>query len=161
MIALPGILLMGFVMCLSSFFSIDWPTSVFGVWANQYYGILPMLLCLIVYYAAARSNIHTDFVINCCIAVSIPIAIISVLEIYYSPKLLGLGIFTGRAGSTLGGPLYLGAFMSLVIPCIFNRVKISRWYYVPLTLCWVSLFMAKSRGGIMAALAGMAVSHWI
>ncbi len=94
------------VMILAAFASADPPASVFGMYRQGFYGLLPLSLCAALYFAAAQvsSGSDKDDVLRWLVAASIPLAAYGISQRIFGDTALGTTLPGDRIVSTLGGP---------------------------------------------------------
>lgn len=148
----PGILALGASLLISTAFSVDLPTSVLGPHQNQFYGLLPILLCVMTYYStAAIEEATSSKVIDSIIFAALVVSAWALVQWAGHDGFLAFSIQDGRVGSTFGSPIFLGAFLAMALPLAWHRSPNSA---IPIVL---ALLAAKSRGGLAAGACGVMI----
>lgn len=149
-------------LALSSWFSRDPLLSLFGRYNSYAYGLWPFLLYSVLFYSAAWSfqGERLRRFLGLLLGVG------AVTGGYAVLQALGLDPFLkaalpsgGRAVSTLGSPVDLGAFLVLLLPLALHWTVTRGWASGLLALSGISagIFAAGSRGAWLAGTAGVLV----
>ncbi len=146
----PAIVALATATILSACFSVDMPLSLLGPHQQQFYAVVPLTLCLLAYYASANAEgmppaIFVFLALMGGIAVAIP-----ALTQAHGGGFQSWSIQNGRAGSTFGSPVFLGAYFALLLPMAWaNRERVA---FVAIA---AGLWLTGSRGSMAAALSGI------
>lgn len=149
---------------LSAAFSVDRPASVFGMYPQMFYGLLPLALGLQLFYAsAAASEESRDELERWLLALAIPFALFGVSQRFFGDVLTGFPLFGNRISSTIGSPIMFGACLAVLIPTALDAALDRRSLLggAALALMAVALVMTWSRGAWLAAAAGGAFYLWL
>jgi hypothetical protein len=151
----------GAALVASAAFSVDRPASVFGMYPQMFYGLLPLALCAQVYYASAavggddsaRSELE-----EWLLRISIPFALFGLSQRVFGDLLTGFALMSGRISSTLGSPIMFGACLAVMIPPALDAAlrRKSRLGAAALALMLAALVLTWSRGAWLAAAFGAA-----
>lgn len=157
-----GIAAVFIAMLFSTILSIDIPTSLLGPHQGQFNALVPLLLCALIYYGVRTAEVNTEDVSLALLVASIPVSAWAVFQHTGRDGWLGWSIQDGRAGSTFGSPIFLGAFLAITLPIAFSWVWRSGWRSklgtISCLLCGFALASARSRGGAVSALIGFIAS---
>lgn len=144
-----------FAMLISTFFSIDLYTSVFGYYSRFNGGLLSLLSYSLLYWAFV-SNVDkkaTMRLINVTVVSAILVGIYGILQKLGIDKNIWVQDVKNRVFSTLGQPNWLAAYMLIMISLLW--IKILRKNHINIleiliyTLFSVVLLFTKSRSGII------------
>jgi len=144
----------------------DWRYSLVGSYVLQPFdSIMAMGLYLVVIAGAARSGITVSDSMRLLCMSALPMLIYALAQgvVSSDPLLpdgqtLHTGVLGGRAGSTQGGPIYLGAMVSLVSVSAASLLRRKDWLGgVVLGLCFVAMALTQTRGAALAMCAGLLV----
>ncbi|MFH1724623.1 MAG: O-antigen ligase family protein [Elusimicrobiota bacterium] len=157
----PPLLCVGAALLLSTAFSQDRLLSVLGHYNSHVLGVWPLLLCAAVYYSTAwRAGVGgVKRVLRVCLVAG------AVVGAYALLQAAGLEVFPrvaklpqGRAISTIGGPVFLGAYLAVLLPLALH------WFLsggrervfggVCVALMAGGLWATASRGSWLGAAAG-------
>lgn len=161
------ILMFAVLVFISALNSVHLPTSLFGRY-NYGEGIFVYAGYFALFFAAANvswTSKRVRFLGSSFVLSAIIVSLLGVAEFFGYGKFSGgaMGSFGGRISSTLGNPVFLGAFLAIALPIVFAKYLESR------DLCNFSLFggvlllisivlaMSLSLAGWLAAMAGFAV----
>ena len=150
---------------LSAAFSVDRPASVFGMYPQMFYGLLPLGLCAQLFYAsaaAAGEDARVELE-RWLLTVSIPFALFGISQRIFGDFLTGFTLFGNRISSTIGSPIMFGACLAVMIPPALDATlrRKSRLGAAAFALMLVALVMTWSRGAWIAAAAGGACYLWL
>ena len=153
------------VMILSTCASVDPPASVFGIYPQAFYGLLPLGLCAALYYGAAAAGgeeASRDEIIFWMLAASIPLGAFGVWQKIFGDTLTGYALPDGRITSTIGNPVMLGACLVLLCPLALDETlrKKSLLGAGALGLTAVALVLTWARGAWLGAAAAVAIFLW-
>lgn len=137
------------VLTLTSVTSRDPWLSWWGLWGTYNVGLLAALT-IAPYWACVgpddREGIERGLRVGGCI-----VAFVAALQMWGLVFSEDLADFSGRASSTLGSPVYLGAALALCYPFCRGYEK---------GLVWAALLASGSRGAWLAVLAGIVYEKW-
>ncbi|MBI5209462.1 MAG: O-antigen ligase family protein [Elusimicrobia bacterium] len=149
---------------LSAAFSVDKVLSVLGMYNYYAYGVWPMAMAACLAFFAARAD---DGVRRDCLRAFVAAGALA--GVYAGVQASGIEPFPsvgtvltgGRAISTVGSPVSLGAFEAMALPVALwcarqggGRASLLGW--VGLALVGTGLLASGSRAGWLGALAGVA-----
>ncbi|TBR16880.1 hypothetical protein EPO15_18210, partial [bacterium] len=124
--------------------------GVVGVYSLYAEGLFAFLLCALAFRAAAGSDLpeRPEALPDALVWSALAVGAVAVLQAFGSERVLGLRpLVTGRAGSTMGDPVLLGAVLAAAVPAALAAARAPssrrRWL---------------GRAGALAALAGTAAS---
>lgn len=150
------------VMAASAAQSVDAPMSVFGVYPQAFYGLLPLGLCAALFYAAAAAgerNAEREEIVVCMLASAVLLGGYGVWQALFGDTLTGHPLPDGRITSTLGNPVLLGACLVLIAPLALDEALREQSLLGAASLCLTlaALALTWSRGAWLCAAAGAAV----
>lgn len=152
----PALLLMALSMGLSCIYSTDIPTSILGPHHQQFYALVPVSICVLIYYAFADAwEFRTHDIIKMILFSSNILGAWACLQMTGIDDIFGPFMQDGRAGAMFGSPIFLGSFLALAMPLAWAESKRGGWY--SFALCFAGLMAARSRGGLASGLAGVAL----
>lgn len=164
---------------LSTVFSLDPHTSIFGYYGRWNGGLLSTVSYLFLYFAFV-SNIDKKQIASfiwVILGSGILVAIYGILQHpnpFFTEKVAGKTIFHGidhnywavdaenRVFSTLGQPNWLAAFLAMIIfPLLSFLLVIKTWWkkillFAGLSVCFLAFTFTYSRGGTVGLLLGLA-----
>ena len=149
------------VMILSAVYSADPPASVFGMYPQAFYGLLPLFLCTALYYAAAQlaGEPSQDDMLRWMLAASVPLTAYGISQRFLGDFLVSAPIQNNRISSTIGAPVMLGGCLVLLTPLALHwaLTKNNNLGRACAALIAAALVMTWARGAWgSAALAGAA-----
>lgn len=158
------VLLFLFLAFISTIFSIHAPTSLLGGY-YRYQGLSTLIIYALLYFLVVQTSTEkrTDLMLNVLIIVG------SLVSLYGLVQYLGFDFISwgkerwevNRSFSTLGNPIFLGGYLSLILPVAISRFLLARRFWVKLFLIASTLLIATailttfSRGAWLAAIAGI------
>ena len=149
---------------LSTIFSIDLHTSLWGYYSRFHGGFFSTLSYLLLFYAfATHMTKKTKNCLKIILTTALIVAVYGILEHFGIDKDLWVQDVQNRVFSTLGQPNWLAAYLLTLIPlplALFLKTKSKplKIYYLSLSLIfWLTLLYTKSRSG----LAGLALAYAI
>lgn len=171
---------------LSALQSVHVPTSLFGQY-GRWEGLLSIACYLILYLAAHNiwaikgSADFTRMFFLALLASSLLVSAIAIVEFFWTnPFLLlakaycaaGFGqsssFEAGRSMATFGNPVFLAAYLALVIPIIFSGLLYQRRSLSPTWLLYLALLMASvallltfGRAALIGTVAGVLLISWL
>lgn len=161
---------------LSTIFSIDTRTSIFGYYSRFHEGLLATISYILLYFAAV-SNLNKDNVKNifyASFAAGIIVAVWGTFEHYGHSLscLMVTGSFDvgcwvqdvkNRVYATLGQPNWMAAYLDVLILTSFafirkrENVMLNLFQHLVPVLFFAALLFTKSRSGVLGLIAGLAV----
>lgn len=155
----PGIAAFGAAAILSTIGSVDIPASLFGPHRGQFHALLPIALCALIYMGVARSELTREQVVSAVLLGAIPVALYALLQAAHWDEPLAFSIQDGRVGGTFGSPIFLGAYLGLVLPLAWHFLFKDGWErtlgFLAMVLALGALNAARSRGGFAAGASGI------
>lgn len=136
-------------MLLTSLTSRDVFVSVMGPYNQPFFCLLAVALVLAAYLTAPQ-----DIIPPLCLAGAL-------VSLYAIAQALGWNfnpypLQQGRASSTMGSPVYLGAAYCVLIPASAYAHRFGLWYGLPsLLLCAAGLGITYSKGASLAVMCGL------
>lgn len=159
---------------LSTIFSIDTHTSIWGYYSRFHGGLLSSI-CYALLYWAMVSNLygrkHVHILINTILLSGTFVAWYGIAQHYGIDKDFWVQNVQARVFSSLGQPNWLAAFLVALIPLSISyflfesRLVYKVWYLVAAVSMFVSFLFTASRSGLIAfsvaiaAYSGMIVTH--
>ena len=135
-------------MFASTLVSVEPHYSIYGIYLAQFYGLMPLAVVTLLYYASAYASFKRDDLVDTIILVSIP------LSLYAWVQSAGFDapwpIHNGRSTSTSGSPVYLGAYLIIILPLILYRWGTLQAYVAGVAGAG-ALFLTFSRGAWISA----------
>jgi putative inorganic carbon (HCO3(-)) transporter len=161
------IILFFFSQVLSTVFSIDVHTSIWGYYSRFHGGLLSTISYLLLYYALV-SNFEKKQVITLLkwlLVSGLLVSFYGILEHFGIDAKYWVQDVKNRVFSTLGQPNWLAAWLAIILPLplafiIQNKLKnkfILITYLLYLISYILSLVFTKSRSGIPSAVIGLAI----
>ncbi len=159
---------------LSTIFSIDFHTSIWGYYSRFHEGLLATISYIILFYAAVSNLKKQDVmrIIYASFASGIVVSLWGMMEHFgNSPS---CAFITGRSGvdcwiqdvknrvfATLGQPNWMAAYLDVLILIslgfILSLKKIKPYFLALIPLFFVALIFTKSRSGFLGLAAGVGV----
>ncbi len=150
---------------VSTFFSIDLHTSIFGYYSRLNGGLLSLFTYALLYWILA---VHLDSHLkNRLIAVSLfsglVVAVYGIAQHFGIDKNIWVQDVQNRVFSTLGQPNWLAAYLCILLPLSLDRFfnsksRLSSIYYLSLIVAfYLCLLFTKSKSGIIAAVISLGV----
>jgi len=149
---------------ISTVFSIDWMTSIFGYYSRFNGGLVSTISYLLLYWAYV-SNIDSTKTLKCIkylIISTFLVSLYGIAEHFGIDKNLWVQDVQSRVFSTLGQPNWLAALLAVVLPLTWvmeaktslkGKLKNLIWSKVPYFLSavfFLTLLFTKSRSGLIA-----------
>jgi len=147
---------------LSTIFSIDRHTSIFGYYSRPHGGLLSTICYLILYWALV-SNAKKEWVekiINIVLISGVLMAVYGVAEHFGIDKDFWVQDVQRRVFSTLGQPNWLAAYLNILLMLVLGRILSSKHRilnYFFLFLFYLCFLYTKSRSGLLGLIAGWLV----
>ncbi len=163
---------------LSTIFSLDPHTSIWGYYSRFHEGLLSTASYSLLYFAAV-SNLDKDDVKKIFYAALAAGVIVSVWAIFehfghsfsclliphYQKFDVGCWVqdVQNRVYATLGQPNWLAAYLAILIPVSLSFWPQSRIFFFLTPLFFTALLFTKSRSGILGLFVGLAIlmSFWL
>lgn len=149
------------VMAASTAASVDPAVSVFGVYPQAFYGLLPLGLCTALYCAVAMSpgEPETDLVLAAALAASIPLSVYGISQRLFGDLITRLPLPNMRVTSAIGNPVMLGACLAMLCPIALHQALTRKGWLGPAAgfLMATTLALTLARGAWLSAAAGVAV----
>lgn len=127
---------------LSTIFSIDRHTSVWGYYSRFNGGLLSTISYITLYYAFVSNAVSVKNSLKVILSTATIVSLYAIAQHFGIDKHIWVQDVQNRVFSTLGQPNWLAAYLIAVIP-------LSRWL-APLFL--ITIYFTKSQSGIAAAL---------
>jgi len=149
---------------ISTIFSIDWMTSIFGYYSRFNGGLASTISYLLLYWAYV-SNMDSAKTLKCIkylIISTFLVSLYGIAEHFGVDKNLWVQDVQNRVFSTLGQPNWLAALLAVVLPLTWimeantsskGKLKNLLWSKVPYFLSavfFLTLLFTKSRSGLIA-----------
>jgi len=161
---------------ISTVFSIDMHTSIWGYYSRSNGGLLSVISYIVLFYAFV-SNInkeHISSMLKVLVSGGVLVSLYAIPEHFgFSPSCLILtGEFNAtcwvqdvqaRVFATLGQPNWLAAYLGMVIfPAMYlflteKKKELKLWHFIVVVLIYTAFTFTYSRGGILGVLAGIVV----
>lgn len=152
-----------FSLLISTLFSIDPRTSLFGYYSTFNGGLLAQI-CYALLYWAFVSNMTTKNAKQSLVVSLWSLLIVSILAIaekygiFATCGLMGFDYYKScwtqdiqnRVFSTLGQPNWLAATLVALIPISWLHGLKNKWFYIFSTIFFAALIFTKSRSGLLA-----------
>lgn len=156
-------------MLLSAFFSCDPRLSWFGRYPESLFAVSGLAACAAAFYlgCALRGLRREGPLLRWLCALSIPVCAYALAQAGgWDPWLRATGLPEGRAVSTWGSPVYLGAHLALLAPVSLwlwmrGERASDRWLGAAALAAGIpALAAAGSRGALLGAVVGLAAA-WV
>lgn len=154
---------------ISTFLSPYFPISLRGFYLRDegFYTFFSYLIIFFLCIQNIKKEQQIDLLVTSLILVSIPISAYAIFQHFGKDPVKWVGMFQERVTSTFGGPIFLGAYLIMIIPLtilriIQNRIRIFSLisYSILLLLHLFALYFTQSRGpqiGLLVALFFLAL----
>lgn len=164
-----------FVNLLSTFSSIDVLTSWQGYYSRFYGGMTSLIAMALLYWAAVANLKSKDVkkILNLLVYAGVFLSLWTIMEkLGYSPSCL---LINGDLGSncwaqkinerpfaTFGQPNWLAAYLAMIIPLIWQKIKNNKNYlYTAISIIvFTAILLTESRSGILG-LAFAFIIYWL
>lgn len=156
-------LLMAAVAIISAVFAADWRYAIIGSYQSGMDSLIAFVCYSCVVFAAARSGETVDDVARMVSVASIPVSLYGIFQRFFHDPLIWSDLHYGlRISSSQGGPIFLGAVMSLSILCSIHLAKKGdKLAWAALAVGLPCLWFTQTRGAMLATAAGAAImSRW-
>jgi O-antigen ligase/tetratricopeptide (TPR) repeat protein len=161
---------------ISTVFSIDIHTSIWGYYSRSNGGLLSVISYIVLYYAFV-SNITKDYIdrmIKFLVTGGVLVSLYAIPEHFgMSPSCLILTNefnatcwvqdVQARVFATLGQPNWLAAYLAMVVfPAIYlflteKKQLLKYWHFISVVLIYMAFTFTYSRGGMLGFLAGLLI----
>lgn len=147
-------------LAASAAFSQDRLLSVMGMYNHYAFGVWPLLLCAALYVFAARegSEERQRSVLGWALAAGSVLGAHALLQVAGKDPLLSVPLPAGRAISTTGSPVHLGASLALLLPLALSWALPAGGFRasraLPLAAIAAGLLASGSRGAWAGGAAG-------
>lgn len=153
---------------ISTYFSIDVHTSIFGYYSRFNGGLLSTISYLLLYFVIVNylDDLFKKQIINISLLSGFFIALYGILEHFGIDKHFWVQDVQARVFSTLGQPNWLAAYLCLLLPLSLqksfdlkhkNNYFTSTIYDLLTTILFICLLFTKSKSGIIAAIVSIAI----
>ncbi len=162
------IILLFFSYTLSTIFSIDTHTSIFGYYSRFNQGLLSTISYLLLFYAFVTNfpKEKIRFVFVSILSSAFLVAGWGVLQHYGVDEAYWVQDVKMRVFSTLGQPNWLAAYLAMLLPLalamsIITKSKILRFFsFLFALLLYLSFTFTNSRGGTLGLSVGIAFFYF-
>lgn len=160
----PVIIAFAFILILTTIMSATGAVGFFGNYL-RYEGLLTWVAYLTIFIAAVTyiDKTTVERLLRLGLPVAAPIALYAIAQFLgLDPLPAGTWADLRRTASTLGNPVYLGAYLVLVIPLVLSLVLKTKtsykyWYGTLLVLLAVALVTTYARGAWLGAAVAVIV----
>ena len=150
---------------ISTIFSVDPHTSIFGYYSRLNGGLLSLgaYLLLFLILPLYFTSKFRDRIINLTLISGFFVSSFGILEHFGIDKHLWVQDVQSRVFSTLGQPNWLAAYLCILLPLALNKFINSKSkfqkaiYYLLLTNYYLCLLFTKSKSGIIAAIISLGI----
>ncbi|MEA3355604.1 MAG: O-antigen ligase family protein [Patescibacteria group bacterium] len=146
---------------ISTLFSIDPHTSIWGYYSRFHGGLISTICYLLLFFAYVSSDKDGPCQdLKLCISTAVIVSIYAILEHFGIDKNLWVQDVQNRVFSTLGQPNWLAAYLLTIIPIsAYFSLKKPLYHLFTLTF-FIALLFTKSRSGLLGF--GLAWSiYWL
>ncbi|MBI2430939.1 MAG: O-antigen ligase family protein [Candidatus Levybacteria bacterium] len=148
---------------VSTFFSIDTHTSIYGYYSRLNGGLLSLLSYSIIFltFSVYRTPTLTSWLTSASLFTGLIVSSYGILEHFGIDKGFWVQDVQSRVFSTLGQPNWLAAYLCILLPLALDRFlsssrPIHKSYFIFLTsIFYICLLFTKSKSGILAALISL------
>ena len=148
------ILLFFLSQLLSTIYSIDPHTSLWGYY-SRFHGGLASTICYVSLYYAFVSNFNPKSIKNLLQSTLISTILITtyaILEHFGIDKNIWVQDVQNRVFSTLGQPNWLSAYLIALLPITILLIPKHKWHIITALMIFISIIFTKSQSGIGATL---------
>ena len=161
---------------MSTVFSIDMHTSIWGYYSRSNGGLLSVISYLLLFYAFVSniSKAQITSLIKVIVTGGVLVSLYAIPEHFgFSPSCLILtGDFNAtcwvqdvqaRVFATLGQPNWLAAYLGMVIfPAMYlflteKKQQLKWWHFISVVLIYMAFTFTYSRGGMLGFVAGLGI----
>lgn len=148
---------------VSTIFSINPHTSIFGYYSRLNGGLLSLITYSLLYWILVVyiNDKFKDKIINYSLLSGLIVATYGILQHFGIDKHYWQQDVVARVFSTFGQPNWLAAYLCILLPITLHRLLNSKTnvlritYYVLLTVFYLCLLYTKSKSGIIAAIISL------
>ena len=141
---------------LSTIFSIDPHTSIWGYYSRFHGGLLSTVSYLVLYYAYVQfMRDKTKPVIGVILSTGLIVSLYGIAERFGIDKHIWIQDVQNRVFSTLGQPNWLAAYLVMLIPLALGQKSKLGYFYSLIFI--ITLFFTKSRSGFLGLGAALVV----
>lgn len=139
---------------ISTIFSIDTYTSIFGYYSRLNGGLLSflsysLLFLILQIYINPRLS---QKIINTSLVSGLLVSLYAIAQHFGIDKHLWVQDVQNRVFASLGQPNWLAAYLCLLLPLSLAKIHTDNIYYLPLSiLLFLALLFTKSKSGLLAA----------
>ena len=149
-------------MIVTTVFSLDPSLSILGEHMGQFHGLLTLALCTVIYYGARFSTVT---IIDLILAGSLPVFFL-VFGQFKGAPLVHLSSQGGRVTGSFGSPIFLGAYLAVILPLSWAWLREEASWRRVLGLvagagCCLSVVASQSRGAALGGVVSIAIYEWI
>ncbi|MFA6007786.1 MAG: O-antigen ligase family protein [Candidatus Shapirobacteria bacterium] len=150
---------------ISTFFSINVHTSIFGYYSRLNGGLLSLFCYICLYFVLIQYN-RPQFIkklIKIFLFSGLLVSIYAILEHFGIDKNIWVQDVQSRVFSTLGQPNWLAAYLCILLPFAVNQLLNSKKYLLIISnsslviILYVALLFTKSKSGIIAAIISLGI----
>lgn len=154
-----------FSQLISTLFSIDVHTSLFGYYSRLNGGLFSLLAYYLL-FSVLQNYLQPDFknkIIKFSLGAGFFVAIYGILEHFGIDKHLWIQDVENRVFSTLGQPNWLAAYLCILLPFAIDKYFESKsksqstFYFSLSTIYYLCLLFTKSKSGIIAAIISLGI----
>lgn len=154
------------VMAASAATSADWTLSVFGVYPQAFYGLIPLALCTALYYAAAMSpdGPAADEILRAALYAAVAVCLYGISQRLFGDLLAPFPLpEPQRITATMGNPVMLGACLVLLCPVALHWSLTKKGWLGPVAgvLLGVALVLTLARAAWLSAAVSAAAYLWL
>ena len=150
---------------ISTFFSVDPHTSVFGYYSRLNGGLLSLISYSLLFIILPQylTPKFRDKVINVSLISGLLVSSFGIMEHFGIDKNLWVQDVQSRVFSTLGQPNWLAAYLCILLPLALHQLLNSKSkllftaYYLLVTNYYLCLLFTKSKSGIVAAIISIGI----
>ncbi len=149
---------------LSTIFSIDFHTSLWGYYSRFHGGLLSSISYAVLYWALVSNFYERKYVhrfVNTALISATLVSWYGIAQHYGVDKDFWVQNVQARVFSSLGQPNWLAAFLVALIPLSISyflfesRWFVKAWYLISTLSLFVSFLFTASRSGLLALVVGM------
>ena len=149
---MPLYIFLGWIV-LRTMTAMDISTAIWGPYMNPFGSLVSILILLTVFETAAAQKPTTEDICRAVVMAGILISTFGVAEVNgFNP--FGVQLLGGRAGTTIGNPVFMSGALMPVIPCalwLYRKKKETlRAILSVVLIIGFGLISTGSRGGLLA-----------
>jgi putative inorganic carbon (hco3(-)) transporter len=149
---------------LSTFFSVDVHTSIFGYYSRLNGGLLSLITYALLYWIIVVyiDEKFKEQIVNLFLTSGVLVAGFGIAQHFGIDKNVWVQDVQNRVFSTLGQPNWLAAYLCILLPFSVNKIFSSKkpvnYVFTIITFClYLSLLYTKSKSGILAAVIAIGI----